>query len=148
VPLTRSREPADDPLDLLFYALSDRTRRRLLTRLTLGPAKVTDLARPFRMSLPAVSKHLKVLERARLVSRTVRGRVHRLALQGETLEEVETWLDPFRAFWEDQLTELARDLDRHPPGRESRNPLPERMRRPRSRPASNPREGPSGKIRP
>jgi DNA-binding transcriptional ArsR family regulator len=107
--------PPDDPLDLLFSALSDRTRRRLLSRLALGPASVTDLAKPFRMSLPAVSKHLKVLERAHLVSRTVHGRVHRLALVGETLEQVEAWLDPFRTYWAGTLDELRHDLRAYPP---------------------------------
>jgi len=109
------RGSTEDPLDLLFYALSDRTRRSILSRLTLGPAPVTELAAPFRMSLPAVSKHLKILERAGLVSRTVHGRVHRLAIEGRPLRQVETWLDPFRSFWDHQLSELARDLERHPP---------------------------------
>jgi DNA-binding transcriptional ArsR family regulator len=117
--MVRSQEeaPADDPLDLLFYALSDRTRRSLLSRLALGPANVTDLAQPFRMSLPAVSKHLRVLERAHLVSRTVSGRVHRLTLKGRPLEQVETWLDPFRSYWEGHLASLRRDLELHPPRR-------------------------------
>jgi len=114
---SRGRTAGVDPLDLLFHALSDPTRRQLLSRLALGPARVTDLARPFRMSLPAVSKHLKVLERAHLVSRTIRGRVHRLAIEGTTLEQVEVWLDPFRAYWEDRLGSLRRDLEEHPPRR-------------------------------
>jgi len=102
-------------LDRLFAALSDRTRRRLLSRLAVGPAKVTDLAKPFAMSLPAVSKHLKILERAHLVSRTVRGRVHRLALRGAPLEQVEVWVDPFRSYWEGKLSALDEDLEWHPP---------------------------------
>ena len=110
----------DDPLDLLFHALADRTRRRLLSRLTLGPAKVTDLAKPFRMSLPAVSKHLRILERAHLISRTVNGRVHRLELKGTPLRSVETWLDPFRSYWEESLTALDRDLASHPSRRRRR----------------------------
>lgn len=105
----------DARLDRLFYALSDTTRRALLARLVLGPARVTDLAKPFRMSLPAVSKHLKVLEGAHLVSRSVDGRIHRLALRGEPLRHVETWLDPFRTYWEGQLAALRRDLQEHPP---------------------------------
>jgi len=75
---------------------------------------VTDLARPFRMSLPAVSKHLKILERAGLVSRVVDGRVHRLSLEGSRLEQVEVWLDPFRGFWEERLSALREDLERNP----------------------------------
>jgi len=110
----RRRESIEPRLDLLFYALSDSTRRALLSRLALGPAKVTDLARPFRMSLPAVSKHLKVLEEARLVSRTIDGRVHRLAIQADALRHVETWLDPFRAYWEGSLSALRLDIEDHP----------------------------------
>ena len=111
----RRNQSIERRLDLLFYALSDATRRELLSRLALGPAKVTDLAKPFRMSLPAVSKHLKVLEEAHLVSRTIDGRVHRLAIRGEPLRHVETWLDPFRAYWEGSLSALRRDIEDHPP---------------------------------
>jgi len=101
-------------LDLLFHALSDQTRRRLLSRLAVGSAKVTDLAKPFDMSLPAVSKHLRILEEARLVSRRIDGRVHRLALAGAPLAQVEVWLDPFRSFWETSLSGLREDLETHP----------------------------------
>ncbi len=103
-----------DPLDRLFHALADRTRRKLLAQLALRPAKVTDLARPFRMSLPAVSKHLRILEEAGLISRTVDGRVHRMTLTGEPLRQVEIWLDPFRSYWEETLTSLGTDLAKHP----------------------------------
>ena len=116
----RARGSPEDSLDLLFFALSDRTRRELLSRLALGPAKVTDLARPFRTSLPAISKHLRVLEQARLISRVVDGRVHRLSIRGAPLEHVETWLDPFRSYWEGSLSALRRDLDEHPPRRSRR----------------------------
>lgn len=119
--LSGRRSARVDPLDQLFHALSDGTRRRLLSRLAVGPAKVTDLARPFRMSLPGISKHLKVLEQAHLVSRTIRGRVHRLAIQGETLEQVETWLDPFRGYWEGTLESLRSDLEKYPPRRRARS---------------------------
>ena len=108
---------SDARLDRLFRALADDTRRRLLSRLTLGPAKVTDLARPFRMSLPAVSKHLRILEEAGLVSRIVDGRVHRMTLTGEPLRQVEVWLDPFRTYWEQTLSDLDEDMSRHPPRR-------------------------------
>jgi DNA-binding transcriptional ArsR family regulator len=107
-------EQSELALDALFHALADETRRRLLSRLTLGPAKVTDLARPFRMSLPAVSKHLKILEEAGLISRSVDGRIHRMTLTGEPLRQVEVWLDPFRAYWERTLRALDRDLRSHP----------------------------------
>jgi len=115
-----SRASVENRLDLLFHALADPTRRRLLSRLAVGPAKVTDLARPFEMSLPAVSKHLRILEEAHLVSRKIDGRVHRLALKGEPLQQVEVWLDPFRAFWESHLADLREDLETHPPPREDR----------------------------
>jgi DNA-binding transcriptional ArsR family regulator len=122
-------EFSDEALDRLFHALADTTRRRLLAQLALGPSKVTDLARPFRVSLPAVSKHLKILEDAGLVSRTVDGRVHRLSLTGGPLEQVETWLDPFRSFWTQSFRDLERDLKLHPPrvrrpGRRSERPAP------------------------
>jgi DNA-binding transcriptional ArsR family regulator len=122
---TRRDPSTEDPLDRLFRALADGTRRALLARLALGPARVTDLARPFRMSLPAVSKHLRILQEAGLVSRTVAGRVHRIALRGQPLEKVEVWLDPFRSYWEARLVALDRDLADHPG--------PARRRAPRER---------------
>ncbi len=101
----------DDRLDRLFHALSDRTRRALIARLEKGSQTVTELAAPFAMSLPAVSKHLKVLERAELVTRTVDGRVHHCALFAEPLRDVEKWLDHYRAFWTDNLDELAKYIE-------------------------------------
>ncbi|MCP4383457.1 MAG: helix-turn-helix transcriptional regulator [Hyphomicrobiales bacterium] len=100
-------QSSDDRLDQVFHALADRTRRSLLRRLAKGPARVTDLAEPFAMSLPAVSKHLRVLERAGLVDRTVAGRVHRCSFGGAPLDEVEGWLAGTRAFWQDRLESLA-----------------------------------------
>lgn len=97
----------DDRLDRVFHALSDRTRRALLRRLSQGPAMVTELAAPFDMSLPAVSKHLRVLERAELVERSVNGRVHRCSFGPAPLREIERWLDDYRAFWEGSLVSLA-----------------------------------------
>src|SRR6266852_5734156 len=94
--LVRCRE---DRLDLIFRALGDRTRRALLARLAQAPAMVTELAEPFDMSLPAVSRHIKVLERARLVRRTVDGRVHHCALDIEPLQDVEEWIGQYRRFW-------------------------------------------------
>jgi DNA-binding transcriptional ArsR family regulator len=101
----------EDRLDLVFRALADRTRRALLGSLAQGPAKVTDLAEPFNMSLPAVSKHLKVLERARLLVRAVDGRVHRCSLGAEPLQEAEQWLGRYRPFWEETLDGLARYVE-------------------------------------
>ena len=134
-PERRSGRIPTDPLSRLFHALADPTRRRLLARLTVGPSKVTDLARPYRMSLPAVSKHLRVLERAGLVARTIDGRVHRLTLTGEPLREVETWLDPYRAYWASALDALKADLERHPPASSRRRARPRRVGAvPRARP--------------
>ena len=101
----------DDRLDLVFRAIADRTRRALLARLVQGPARVTDLAAPFDMSLVAISKHLKVLERARLIERDIDGRVHRCSFQAEPLREVERWLDHYRVFWTDTLDALARHVE-------------------------------------
>ena len=106
-----ANRPAEDRLDLVFHALSDRTRRALLDRLTRGPARITELARPFAMSLPAVSKHLRVLERARLIERTVSGRVHECSFGAAPLQEVERWLEHYRGFWEDKLAALARYVE-------------------------------------
>jgi DNA-binding transcriptional ArsR family regulator len=105
----RSRRPSsEDRLDAILHALSDRTRRRLLKRLAAGPAIVGELAEPIDMTRVAVSKHLRVLEDARLISRTIDGRVHRCALRPEALQEVEKWLTGYRAFWTERLEALAR----------------------------------------
>ena len=100
-------EEVEEQLDRIFRALSDRTRRRILARLLTGPATVSELADPFAMSLPAVSKHLKVLERAGLIIRTADGRLRRCSLGAEPLRHVAAWLDPYRAFWTDTLQQLA-----------------------------------------
>jgi DNA-binding transcriptional ArsR family regulator len=102
----------EDRLDRILHALADRTRRRLLKRLSLGPARVSELARPFRMTRVAVSKHIRVLERARLVSRAVDGRVHTCTLEAAPLAELEEWLTGYRAFWSEQLQALARYVQR------------------------------------
>jgi len=83
----------------------------MLARLKRGPAMVTELAKPFDMSLPAVSKHLRVLEGAGLAQRAIDGRIHRCALKAKPLREVEHWLEPYRAFWEETLGKLARYVE-------------------------------------
>jgi DNA-binding transcriptional ArsR family regulator len=98
-------------LDLILHALSHRTRRRLLARLSSGSAMIGDLARPFDMTRVAVSKHLRVLEKARLITRTIDGRVHRCALRPEPLREVEQWLADYRVFWTQTLESLARHTE-------------------------------------
>ncbi len=98
---------ADDLLDRIFHALANRTRRSLLARLARGPAMVTQLAAPFPMSLPSVSKHLRVLESAGLIARSIDGRIHQCCLTTEPLREVEFWLAHYRAFWDQRLEALA-----------------------------------------
>jgi DNA-binding transcriptional ArsR family regulator len=92
-----------DTLDRTFAALADPTRRAILARLASGQASVTELAAPFSMSLPAVSKHLKVLERAGLVARGRRAQWRPAELQAEPLHEVADWLADYRRFWEERL---------------------------------------------
>jgi DNA-binding transcriptional ArsR family regulator len=93
-------------LDHTLMALADPTRRAILRRLTAGPARVTDLARPFRTSLNTVSKHIRVLERAALVRRRIDGREHHLSLNRQPLDEVAAWLEETRAFWTRKLDAL------------------------------------------
>lgn len=104
-------EARDDRLDLVFRALADRTRRAMLARLADGPARVTELAAPFAMTLPAASKHLKVLERAGMVNRAVDGRVHHCSLDPEPLGDVHAWLEHYRQFWTHNLDALARYVE-------------------------------------
>ncbi len=97
-------------LDKTFAALSDPTRRAILGRLALGEVSVTELAEPFKMSLPAVSKHLRVLEKAGLLKRSKKGRVHRLSLDSEPMKDVAEWIAFYRKFWESQFDALAKYL--------------------------------------
>jgi DNA-binding transcriptional ArsR family regulator len=94
-------------LDLTFAALADPTRRRILQQLSAGDRCVTDLARPFAMSLPAVSKHLRVLENAGLLRRRRRGRVHSLRLQAAPMGRAVRWIEEYRRFWEGSLDRLG-----------------------------------------
>ncbi|MEP6670367.1 MAG: metalloregulator ArsR/SmtB family transcription factor [Chthoniobacter sp.] len=94
-------------LDSAFAALADGTRRAIVERLATGEACVTDLAAPFRMSLPAVSKHLRVLESAGLVRRRRAGRTHFLSLAGEPMAAAAQWLEQHRRFWEGSFDRLA-----------------------------------------
>jgi DNA-binding transcriptional ArsR family regulator len=110
---TRRRAPvaSANQLDLLFSALGDRTRRALLARLARSPAIVTELAAPFDLSLPAVSRHIRVLEAAGLVRRTVEGRIHRCALAAEPLRTADAWLQHYRHFWDSNLEALAQYVE-------------------------------------
>jgi DNA-binding transcriptional ArsR family regulator len=101
-------------LDRTFSALADGTRRAILARLARGDTTVGKLAQPFRMSRPAVSKHLRVLERAGLVRRTREGRVNRCRLDATAMQEAAEWVERYREFWTGQLDALATYLERRP----------------------------------
>jgi DNA-binding transcriptional ArsR family regulator len=94
-------------LDGVFSALSDPTRRRMLERLARGSRSVGEVAAGFRLSQPALSKHVKVLERSGLVKRTIAGRVHRLELVAAPIVTASRWIDRQRRFWEHTLARLA-----------------------------------------
>ena len=93
-------------LDRTFAAVADPTRRAILSRLARGEASVKELAAPFKMSLPAISKHLTVLERAGLLRRQKVGRVHHCQLVGQPLGEAAVWLQAYQPFWESKLDAL------------------------------------------
>lgn len=97
-------------LDNTLMALADPTRRAILQQLTKGEARVTELAKPFAMSLNAVSKHIQVLERAELVRRRKIGREHYLAANPEPLDAAAAWIERQRAFWAHRLDLLEREL--------------------------------------
>jgi DNA-binding transcriptional ArsR family regulator len=98
-------------LDTTFAALSDPTRRAIISKLAEGEVPIMELASPFAMSLPAVSKHIRVLERAGLVVRTKRGRVHTCRLNARPLREAAKWLAFYRQFWDARLDSLADFLE-------------------------------------
>jgi DNA-binding transcriptional ArsR family regulator len=100
-------------LDETLLALSDPTRRAIVQRLTAGEARVTELAAPFPMSLNAVSKHIRVLERAELVQRRKAGREHFLSLNAKPLEAAAAWIDQQRSLWSARLDALERALAEH-----------------------------------
>ena len=93
-------------LDNTLIALADSTRRSILERLSQGPAKVTEIAAPFPISLNSVSKHIRILERAGLVRRTVSGREHLLTLETQPLDEITAWMEHHREFWSNRLDAL------------------------------------------
>jgi DNA-binding transcriptional ArsR family regulator len=97
---------ATDNLNATFAALADPTRRAILARLTSGEASVTELAKPFDMSLPAISKHLKVLERARLIARSREAQWRPCRLEASPLKNVADWVEHYRRFWEESFDRL------------------------------------------
>jgi DNA-binding transcriptional ArsR family regulator len=102
---------AADRLNATFAALADPTRRAILARLARGEASVTELARPFAMSQPAISKHLRVLERAGLISRGRDAQRRPRRLEGKPLAEASAWLERYRKVWEDNFQRLDALLD-------------------------------------
>jgi len=97
-----------DRLNVTFAALADPTRRAILARLARGEASVGELARPFDISMPAVSRHLKVLEKARLIARGREGQWRPCRLEAGALKDAADWLADYRRFWEGSLDKLAR----------------------------------------
>jgi DNA-binding transcriptional ArsR family regulator len=107
-----------DALSSTFAALADPTRRAILARLTLGETSVTDLAKPFNMSMPAVSKHLKVLERAGLITRGRSAQWRPCRLDAGPLKEIAGWIEEYRRFWEqsfDRLDDYLREIQTKEP---------------------------------
>lgn len=112
-----------DPLSNTFAALADPTRRAILSRLAAGETSVKELARPFNISPPAVTKHLKVLERAGLISRTKHAQWRPCKLDAKPLRDATDWMEQYRRFWEDRLDRLedylrelqAQELKNHEP---------------------------------
>ena len=123
--------PAADQLSLTFAALADPTRRAILARLSTGEATVSELAAPFAMSLPAVSKHLKVLENAGLIARGRDAQWRPCRLEGAPLRDAAEWIEQYRRFWEESFDRLDAYLthlqQQEPP--DVRHRKPERHRR-------------------
>ena len=104
--------PATDPLSIVFSSLADPTRRAILARLAEGDATVNELAEPFAISLPAISRHLKVLEHAGLISRSRDAQWRRSSLEADALREATGWIEPYRQFWDSNFDRLDAHLKR------------------------------------
>ena len=120
------QQDAPDRLSLVFAALADPTRRHILARLADGEASVGELAQPFSISQPAISKHLAVLERAGLVTKSRQAQWRRCRLEAEPLKEVAGWMEGYREFWDESFTRLDAHLRQlqtqkpEPPGKEKK----------------------------
>jgi len=106
-------EQSDKRLDVVFRALGDQTRRAMLARLSKGEQTVSELAAPYRISLAAASKHIQALERAGLVRRTVRGRIHYCRIDPRPLARADEWLRVYERLWDTRIERLV-ELLRHP----------------------------------
>jgi DNA-binding transcriptional ArsR family regulator len=130
-----------DSLSATFSALADPTRRAILARLALGETTVSELAEPFDMSLPAVSKHLKVLERAGLIARGREAQWRPCRIEVNALKPVDDWLENYRRLWEERFDRLdiylrelqAQEAEKQGGKRKSRKPKPKPKPKPRSR---------------
>jgi DNA-binding transcriptional ArsR family regulator len=122
-PVAELKTRTDEHLDAVFGALADPTRRAILTRLTQGEASVTELAKPFTVSQPAISRHLRVLEQAGLISRSRKATARLSHLEAEPLKEATVWLAGYREFWVesyerlDELLEALQQTETDPTGR-------------------------------
>ena len=121
-----------DSLDRTFGALADPTRRAILATLMLGQASISELARPHRMSLPAVLKHVRVLEQAGLVSQSKNGRTRFCQLAAEPLKQAEDWISRYRVFWEGTFDSLERFLAEQKAKEDQKWPRRNRSRESRS----------------
>jgi DNA-binding transcriptional ArsR family regulator len=101
-------------LDLTFSALAHPIRRGILGRLAAGEASVAELGRPYKVTAPAITKHMRILEGAGLVSRRREGRVHRCRLEDRRMREAEAWIEQLRSLWNERLDALARYLEENP----------------------------------
>ena len=124
-----------DPLSATFAALADPTRRAILARLAHGDAPVSELAQPFAISAPAISRHLRVLADAGLIERQVRARWRICRLRGDELRLAHDWLDRYRAFWDHSLDRLVEYLEQDVAVAAPAPRAPRRRRRARSIPA-------------
>jgi len=115
---------SQDQLSAIFAALADPTRRAILARLTVSEATVKELAEPFNMTLPAISKHLKVLERAGLITRGREAQWRPCRLDAKPLQEAADWIEKYRRFWDeslDRMEEYLRELQSTPTGEHNDN---------------------------
>src|SRR6267142_2900110 len=135
---------SDDPLDTVFTALADPTRRQVVKVLASGSRPVTELARPFPMSLPGFMKHLQILEHAGLIKREKEGRVVSCTLSAEPMKKASDWLAYYHEFWEKRLDALARVLYHQEETQAWRTPKRRNARRARSSASSTRRRGKSG----
>lgn len=113
-----------EPLTLVFAALADPTRRQILERLATGPSSVGDLAAPFPVSAPAISRHLRVLERARLITRTANAQWRTISLRQQALDEAARWIEEQREYWDRRFDALDAHLDTMKERRDADPPPP------------------------